>query len=390
MNDLCLDISFKSLNKHDELLCGDQVVVEQSGDNNAIIVLADGMGSGVKANILATLTAKILSTMMSNGISINECVSTVAATLPVCKVRRVAYSTFTAIRLTDNSEAEIIQFDNPDVIILKNGRNIDYPKTTTVIDEKTIYISKIHLEENDAIAIISDGVIHTGFNGIIDQAWNRDVVAGYLECIYSPQTSSKNIATILIDECAVRYGGKIMDDTTACIIKIRKRRQVNLMIGPPADRKDDERMMSLFFSQEGKFIICGGTTAAIAARFLSQEIRTSLEYIDRDIPPICEIDGVDLVTEGVLTVNRVMEYAQDYLKENRLYHIWREKNDAASRVARLLFEEATDISFFVGEAVNPAHQDPTMSITFKNKMRLIMELSECLEKMNKKVKISFF
>ncbi len=390
MNDLCVDIGYSSLNKHDEQLCGDQVVMERSGDDDVIIVLADGMGSGVKANILATLTAKILTTMMMSGISIGECVSTVAATLPICKVRKAAYSTFTALRLTNNSEAELIQYDNPDVVVLKNGKSVDYPKTAMMIDEKTVYISKIHLAENDVLVLISDGVIHTGIDGVIDRSWNRDVVAGFLECIYDSETSAKSLSTLLINECAVRYGGKVMDDTTVCVVKNRKRRQVNLMIGPPADKKDDDKMMSLFFAKEGKSIICGGTTASIASRFLSQEVKTVLEYDDSDIPPVSEIRGVDLVTEGVLTMNRVMDYAQDFLSGNSLYNKWCYLNDGASRIARLLFEEATDINFYVGEAVNPAHQDPALAITFKNKMRLIMELSECLKKMGKKIKISYF
>jgi hypothetical protein len=142
------------------------------------------------------------------------------------------------------------------------------------------------------------------------------------------------------------------------------------MIGPPADRADDDKMMSLFFSKEGKSIICGGATAAIAARYLSREVRTEAVYVDEAIPPVSEIEGVDLVTEGVLTMNRVMEYAQDHLGDNGLYRVWRDRSDGASRIARMLFEEATDINFFVGEAVNPAHQDPEFMITFKNKMRL--------------------
>jgi serine/threonine protein phosphatase PrpC len=337
VNDLCLDIGFGSLSKHGEQLCGDQVVVARGGEDDAVIVLADGMGSGVKANILATLTAKILSTMMSNGMSIDECVSTVAATLPVCKVRRAAYSTFTAIRLTEHSAADIVQYDNPDVIVLKDGKNADYPRTAVVIDDKTVYLSKLHLAEDDALVLISDGVVHTGLDGVIDQTWDRDVVAGYMEYIYDRETSAKNLATLLLNECLARYGGKVMDDTTVCVVKIRKRRQVNLMIGPPADRKDDEKMMSLFFAKEGRTIICGGTTASIAARFLGQEIKTVIEYADGDIPPTSELRGVDLVTEGVLTVNRVMDYALDYLADNNQYYKWCYLNDGASRIARLLF-----------------------------------------------------
>ncbi len=390
MNDLCIDIGFVSLNKDGEQLCGDRVVTERVGDSSAVAVLADGMGSGVKANILATLTSKILSTMMANSIDINECVATVAATLPVCKIRKAAYSTFTAVRIADNSEAEIIQYDNPDVIYIKNGRSADYPKSAMLADDKAIYVSRLRLYENDMLVLISDGVIHTGLDGVVDDNWDRDNVADYISQIYNPDMSAKAYATLLLLECRRRYGGVVMDDTTVCVVKIRKRRQINLVIGPPANKEDDEKMMSLFFSKEGKSIVCGGTTAAIAARYLGKELKTSLDYIDEDIPPVSEIEGVDLVTEGVLTLNRVLIYAKESLEDSLFCPDWLNKDDGASRIARMLFEEATDINFFVGEALNPAHQNPSLPVIFRNKMRLVMELSECLKKMDKKIKVSYF
>jgi hypothetical protein len=390
VNDLYIDIGYGCINKDGEQLCGDQVVVERQSEGSAVVVLADGMGSGVKANILATLTSKILTTMLANSIDLNECVSTVAATLPICKIRKAAYSTFTAVRITYNTEAELIQYDNPDVIYISNGKNIDYPKSALLIDEKTVYISKRRLSENDLIVIISDGVIHTGTDGVVDESWDRDSVAGFITEHNSLSISSKALATLLLNECRARYKGNIMDDTSVCVIKIKKRRQVNLVIGPPADKKDDEKMMSLFFSKAGKTIVSGGTTAEIAARFLGKELITTLDYEDEDVPPVSKIEGVDLVTEGVLTMNRVLQYAKDFLEDNSLYSHWSRSNDAASQIARLLFDEATDINFFVGEAVNPAHQNPSLPLVFRNKMRLIMELSDCLKKMGKQIKVSYF
>ncbi len=390
MNDLYIDIGYGCINKDGEQLCGDQVVVERQSEGSAVVVLADGMGSGVKANILATLTSKILTTMLANSIDLNECVSTVAATLPICKIRKAAYSTFTAVRITYNTEAELIQYDNPDVIYISNGKNIDYPKSALLIDEKTVYISKRRLSENDLIVIISDGVIHTGTDGVVDESWDRDSVAGFITEHNSLSISSKALATLLLNECRARYKGNIMDDTSVCVIKIKKRRQVNLVIGPPADKKDDEKMMSLFFSKAGKTIVSGGTTAEIAARFLGKELITTLDYEDEDVPPVSKIEGVDLVTEGLLTMNRVLQYAKDFLEDNSLYSHWSRSNDAASQIARLLFDEATDINFFVGEAVNPAHQNPSLPLVFRNKMRLIMELSDCLKKMGKQIKVSYF
>ena len=151
MNDLCVDIGYKSINHHGEQLCGDHVEVVEQNENSTVIVLADGLGSGVKASILSTLTSKIISTMMAAGLPIDECVSTIAATLPVCSVRGVAYSTFTIMHLINNETIEIIQYDNPQVIMIRDGVNYDYPKTETTIDGKKIYKSTIHFQENDTL-----------------------------------------------------------------------------------------------------------------------------------------------------------------------------------------------------------------------------------------------
>ena len=136
MNDLCADIGYKSINHAGEELCGDHVDVVEESEGSTVIVLADGLGSGVKASILSTLTSKIISTMMAAGLPIEECVSTIAATLPVCSERGVAYSTFSIINLRDNEYADIIQFDNPQVILIRDGKNYDYPKTEMNIGGK--------------------------------------------------------------------------------------------------------------------------------------------------------------------------------------------------------------------------------------------------------------
>jgi len=149
-------------------------------------------------------------------------------------------------------------------------------------------------------------------------------------------------------------------------------------------------MMSLFFSKEGKHIVCGGTTSSIAAKYLGKPLKPTLSFERSDVPPIAEIEGVDLVTEGVITVNKVVEYAKDYLEGNALYEQWSMQRDGASLIARLLFEEATDINFYVGRAVNPAHQNPDLPINFNIKMNLVEELSGCLKKMGKRIKVSYF
>ena len=136
--------------------------------------------------------------------------------------------------------------------------------------------------------------------------------------------------------------------------------------------------------------MCGGTTSSIAAKYLGKPLKASLNFARSDVPPTAEIEGVDLVTEGVITINKVIEYAKDSLDKNELYEQWGFNHDGASMICRMLFEEATDINFFVGRAVNPAHQNPDLPINFNIKMNLVEELSDCLRKMGKRIKVSYF
>ena len=356
MNELTCDIGYKSINHTGEQLCGDHVEVVEQEDSSSVIVLADGLGSGVKASILSTLTSKIISTMLAAGLSIEECVETIAATLPVCSVRGVAYSTFTIIRLINNQAAELIQYDNP---------------------------------QDDVFIAMSDGCPHAGIGKAYNFGWKREDIISFMEAMSLCGYTAKNLSTLLVDECNKLYGGEPGDDATSCVVRVRERVPLNMLFGPPGNRDDADRMMSLFFAKEGKHIISGGTTSSIAAKWLRKPLRASLNF-EGDIPPIAHLEGVDLVTEGVITVNRVVEYAKDYIGENRCYEAWSNGKDGASMISRLLFEEATDINFYVGKAINPAHQNPDLPINFNIKMNLVRELSEALKKMGKRIKVCYF
>ncbi len=391
MNDLCADIGYRSINHYGEELCGDHVdILEQEKDNSTVVVLADGLGSGVKASILSTLTSKIISTMINEGLSVEDCVETVAATLPICSVRGVAYSTFTIIRIIDNTYAEFIQYDNPLLIMYRDGVNYDYPKTETTMGGKKIIMSRVKLQENDTFIAMSDGCPHAGIGLAYNFGWKREDIISYMEPLIDVGYTAKTLSTILLDEVDNLYGHQPGDDATVCTVRIQKREPMNLMFGPPSNRDDANKMMALFFSKEGKHIICGGTTSSIAAKYLGKPLVPSLEFVDPQIPPIATIEGVDLVTEGVITMDRVLKYAKDYLQDNESYAQWSSKRDGASLICRLLFEEATDINFFVGRAINPAHQNPDLPINFSIKMQLVEELSECLKKMGKRIKVSYF
>lgn len=390
MNDLWVETGYISLNHVGETLCGDKVEIAGGGDDDLTLVLADGLGSGVKANILSTLTSKILCTMISGGIPLEECVSTIASTLPVCSVRKVAYSTFTIIRILGNRIAHIIQFDNPATIVLRKGELFDYPKLTRVISGKTIWESTFPIEVDDVFIAMSDGAEYAGIGREMNFGWTRDSIADYAIANYLPQNSAKSTAGLIIDECNRLYGGAPGDDTTIAVARVRNRHPVNLVVGPPEHKEDDVRMMNLFFAKEGTKIVCGGTTSNVVSRYLHQPIIASLDYHDPEVPPISQIKGVDLTTEGVITLSKVLTYAEDFLDQARLAPNWAVQKDGASLIAKELFENATDINFFVGRAINPAHQNPNLPITFGIKQQLITNLADCLKRMGKHIRLSYF
>ncbi|HIU48327.1 MAG TPA: SpoIIE family protein phosphatase [Candidatus Avimonoglobus intestinipullorum] len=389
MNDLCVDSGYRSLLKYGEELCGDSVQ-EIRGENTFLLVLADGLGSGVKANILSTLTSKILATMVENDMSVEECVATIAATLPVCQKRGVAYSTFTIIHITNNDEAEIIQYDNPMVIMLRDGKSYDYPTIMKTVEGKKIYETKIKVKQDDVFIAMSDGAIYAGVEQVLNYGWQRENIVDFAEANYDYRNTAKIITSMILEQCALLYNDKPGDDTTVATVQVRKRKPANLMIGPPKDPNDVKKMMASFFAKEGRHIVCGGTTSTLAAEYLGKPLITDIDYIDPDIPPTAKIEGVDLVTEGVLTISRVLEYATNYLENNERYQEWSVKKDGASQIARLLFREATDINFYVGRAMNPAHQNPNLPINFNIKMRIVERLAEALKQMGKTINVCYF
>ena len=387
MNNLCADIGYLSINHYGEQLCGDHVEIAEN-DNSTIIVLADGLGSGVKASILSTLTSKIISTMLAAGLDIRDAVETIADTLPICSERKSAFSTFTIIRLVNNDRADIIQYENPNVILLRDGKNYEMQLNTMRIGEKTIYHSGLNLRDGDIFIAMSDGVLYASSDGVLNESWDRDGLISYVAPLWDSGFTAKTLTSIILDETSRLYGGKPFDDATVCVVKIRQRKPMNIAIGPPKSRDDNHRMMALFFAKTGKHIVCGGTTASIAAEYLHETVKVNYVSPDPEIPPTSVIEGVDLVTEGIITIDRILQYAKNCLKDNDSFKQWSYKKDGASLAARMLFEEATDINMFIGCAENPAHSD--LPINFNVKSSIVKQLADCLKKRGKRVKVMYF
>ena len=384
MENLFIECGHASVNKQGETLCGDSYCIKKAGDK-LTIVLSDGLGSGVKANILSTLTATILSTLMSRKLPVEECIETMASTLPMCRERKLAYSTFTMAQI-EGSQARLVQYDNPKAILLRNGKNVEYSANVHFIGEKEIHESSFCLQENDILVLMTDGVTNAGIGKVMPNGWPRADIIACLERWYTPDSSPQHLAAMLVDACLSLCLDAPDDDITALVCQVRQRQAVNVMIGPPADPADDERVLRLFFAKEGRHIVCGGTTAHTVSRFVRKPICPVAGSGSDTVPAIAAIEGVDLVTEGVITLQQVAELAEKYVSDNRVSLDISKKNDGVSRLASFLFEQATDITIFHGQAANEAHDQ--LDIGFDSKAALIKRLVNSLTQMGKNVKVS--
>ncbi|HJF93286.1 MAG TPA: serine/threonine-protein phosphatase [Lachnoclostridium phocaeense] len=388
---VCVDIAWKSLNKHNEELCGDKVEVLHTEDSD-IVILADGMGSGVKANILATLTSKILGTMFLNGAEIESCVETIARTLPICQVRKVAYATFSILQISHDGSAYLVEFDNPSCVFVRDRQIVDYPYEERFIEDKKIREYRFQVQINDCFVLMSDGVIYAGVGELLNFGWTWKDMAQYtLKCTKETLSASR-LAAMLSQACYDLYGEKPGDDTTVAVVRVIERRVVNIFTGPPTDKEDDEQLVSDFMKCEGKKVVCGGTSANIAARVLKKEIVTSVNYADPSVPPTASIEGLDLVTEGVLTLGKALgilrKYEQDEFDEEFFNEL--DADNGASKLAKLLIEECTDLNLFVGKALNPAHQNSNLPFDLSVRMNLVEQLKDCAQKLGKTVKVKYY
>lgn len=383
-----VDFAWGSLNKFGEELCGDKVEFWRSEDR-VIAVLSDGLGSGVKANILATLTAKIAITMLKEGLSVEEVVDTVTHTLPVCQIRKLAYSTFTIVQVDKEGNGYAVEFDNPSMFFIHNNKIQNFNSESFVsVNGRKVKESHFQLAENDMLIFVSDGVIHAGAGMILNLGWGWKEVSMFLEESVLDNLSAKGMTNRLIGACDALYVEKPGDDTTVVTMKMIKPKLVSLFSGPPQNKNNDELVVDKLLKTNGKKIVCGGTAANIVSRIIKSEIETSFEIFDRAIPPIGKIKGIDLVTEGVLTISAAAEILKILHNAKDLEFLY--KKDGASQLARLLFEDCTHLKMLIGRAINPAHQNPDFPDDLSIKLRVLKELKTVLETLGKIVEIEYY
>ena len=389
-----VDMAYKSLNKNEEELCGDKVEILHT-DNSHILILADGMGSGVKANILATMTSKILGTMFLRGIPLEECVETIAETLPVCRVRQMAYATFSILQVYDDGTAYLVEFDNPGCIFIRDGEIMKIPEQFRMIDNRRINEYHFKVKLGDAFVLISDGAINAGVGELLNFGWNWDSVAKYAQREYKKTISAMHLAAAISQACDDLYQYRPGDDTTVAVLRIGEKKLVNLMTGPAQCQEDDEGMVTDFMADENAVkVVCGGTSANIVARVLEKEINVAFTgEIDPNIPPTASIEGIDLVTEGVVTMNRVLKLLEQYTRDDEIdeaFFIELDKPNGASMLAKRLIEQCTDLHLFVGKAVNAAYQNTELPFQLGVRQKLVDQIEDVLKRLGKGVSVRYY
>jgi hypothetical protein len=384
------EIFWQCLNKYGEELCGDKVESIQN-PKETIMVMADGLGSGVKANILSTLTTKIAVTMLKEGSSIEETVETMVSTLPICNVRKIAYSTFTIVRVDSKGQCYIAEYGNPAIFLLRQGSITRPGGKTRIIAEREVKETRLVLEEGDILVAVSDGVVHAGVGGILNLGWQWENIAQYIEKTARWETSIRGLVKLLSNVTLNFYMEQPGDDATVVALKVIAPRRVTLFTGPPQNPEDDEKVVENLMETSGQKVVCGGTAAQIVARVLDREIVTSTDFADPSIPPTAKISGINLVTEGVLTLARTREIINRYTKpdlRNTDINLLAGE-DGASLLAKTLVD-STDITFLLGRAVNPAHQNPDFPRALSIKLNIVKEIIKDLKLMGKLVNASYY
>ena len=380
MERLHVEVANLSIAKHGEELCGDRVEVTRNG-GGVTVVLSDGLGSGVKANILATLTTTIASSMLRGGAAIEDVVDTIGHTLPICRVRQVAYSTFTILQVDSDGDAYLVQFDNPDAFYVSDGRVGCVDCVQRRVADKVVKEARFRVRAGDHLFLVSDGIIHAGIGGVLNLGWGWPSVADYIRRITQQEKRASVLAKWMINVCDQFYGGRPGDDATCVAITVREPRYVTAAVGPPKNPEDDSKMVARLMGSPGTRVVCGGTTGKIVARETGESLVVDLASMMRGVPPTATVRGLDLVTEGIITLSKAVGKLAN---PEEAYG-----KDGAARLARVLLD-ADHVEFLVGKAVNPAHQNPNLPISITLKEQVMQDIARILAELGKEVQVTYY
>jgi hypothetical protein len=381
---ICLDVGAAQLKKAGEELCGDSIENVTSEEAN-IIILSDGLGSGVKASILSKLTTRTASTMLQKGSEIDEVIETLAHTLPTCKSRNLAYSTFSILQVFPNGKAYLAEYDNPAAFLGRGPHLRQIQRSERQIDQKVIKEAYFDLREGDWAVLVSDGVLHAGIGGVWNFGWGWERMAKHLTETCTRDIDAHEWADSIARLCGHLYGGKPGDDASIVAVKVRQPRHLTVLIGPPRNRADDPKVVDKLLKSRGKKIVCGGSTGNMVGRLTGKGVQVDLGSNDVKVPPMGIIKGIDLVTEGILTMVYTLENLRGSTKARELAA----RKDGASKLAAL-FLEADSIHFIVGTTVNPAQQGPDIPTIFAYKQQIISDVIKNLREKGKTITEEYY
>jgi hypothetical protein len=377
--DFFLDIDSYEFNKYRQYVTGDVVLTHKIKEENRVVTcLSDGLGSGIKASVLANLTATMALKYISNYADVSETAEVIMGTLPVCKIRKISYSTFTIIDINGSGHAHVIEHGNPDYILLRGSEVVEVPRSSLLLkkwSDREVNISEFDFHIGDRLVYFSDGVSQAGM-GLPDYpiGWGlKDVIRQIQQWIgWEKGISSHSLARKIAMRARKIDSFEPKDDITCGVIYLRHPRRLLVVTGPPFSESKDQELAAVVKSFDGRKVICGGTTAQIVGRELDEEIEMDLDNLDPEIPPPSRMEGIDLVTEGTLTLSKVAEILESSRKPEMA------RSNAASELVSILLDSDV-IHFLVGTRVNEAHQDPNLPVELDIRRNIIKKIVTLLE-----------
>ncbi|MDR0827430.1 MAG: SpoIIE family protein phosphatase [Desulfovibrio sp.] len=373
-----IDIDCTQQKKYDQNAYGDYFLSSRNKDTGKLAaVLSDGLGSGIKANILSCMTATMLLKFIEADADIQSVCEIVMNALPVCRVRKISYATFSAFDCNDEGFARIVEEGNPQFVWVREGEVMDAVArvvTSATFPNRHMQIYNIKLELGDRLIFCSDGVTQAGLGSpALKLGLRREGLIEFLlkKLQDQPDISSRDLAKLIVN-CAKgnEVDKKARDDISAVSIYCRQPRESLIFTGPPYHADKDNACAYVFKRFTGKKAICGGTTANILARELHIPVEAQILTNAGSLPPVSKMKGVDLVTEGILTLTRACEYLEE---TEAVTH-----NDAAGQLVKF-FLESDCINFMVGAKLNQAHYDPNMPIEIEIRKNIIKKIAKLLE-----------
>ena len=373
-----IDIDCCQRAKTRQVVSGDVFMSRKIKEEGRVIsVLSDGLGSGVKASVLANLTATMALRYTSAFVDVRKSAGIIMDTLPVCEVRKISYSTFTIVDLDDDGRTRVIEHGNPPILLFRGGRPVALERSELTLEQwkdRTIRYSEFDVQLGDRIICFSDGISQSGLgNKGFPLGWGQEKVCAFLQqrIAQDEEIGSRELTRKIVAEALVNDGSVPKDDMTCAVVYYRHPRRLLVITGPPFLKEHDAQLGELVRTFEGRKAICGGTTANIVARALDRPVRPLLTRLDPEIPPAAELEGVDLVTEGTMTLARVAE-----MLERGASQPWPD-NPARDLMNHML--QSDIVEFIVGTRINEAHQDPNVPMELDLRRNIVRRIIASLE-----------